>query len=92
MRIRSDCVNQIPGEYVEVARSEVDGDLDAASNRLNVEGVPHFSVMTTHMTKDPSPGHVYRILVPPDAVENAREIVSLVISGAFELRDDELPS
>jgi hypothetical protein len=91
VRISSDCVNQIPGEYVEVARSESDGDLDAASDRLNVEGIRHFSIMTLHLTKDPSPRHVYRILVPPDSVAEAREIISLVKSGAFELRDDELP-
>jgi hypothetical protein len=91
MKISSDCVNQIPSDCVEVARSEADGGLDAASGRLNVERIPHYSVMTTYVTKDPSPGHVYRILVPPDFVAAAREIISLVNAGAFELRDDEVP-
>src|SRR5437016_11711871 len=43
MRISSNYVNQITSDCVEVARSDV--DLDATSDRLNVERIPHFSVV-----------------------------------------------
>jgi hypothetical protein len=89
VRISPDLIDQIPANCVEVAHSKVEGDLDAASSRLHIEGVRHFSVMTTYVRGEEN--HVFRILVPPNCVEAAREIIELVNSGAFELRDDELP-
>jgi hypothetical protein len=79
---------QVPDGLVEVARSTSDGDLDAAAERLGIEGVAYFAVMTTYLSKSYSRRHVYRILVPPDTVTLAREIISLVNSGAFELPNE----
>ena len=89
MRISPDLIQQISADYVEVARSELEGDLDAASSRLRIEGIRHFSLITTSIRREEN--HVFRILVPPDRVEAAREIIELANSGAFQLREDELP-
>jgi hypothetical protein len=84
---------QVPDGLVEVARSKIDGDFDVAAARLDIEQIPYFSVMTTVMTTyvPYEAPHVHRILVPPAAVERAKEIIALAQSGAFELREDEDP-
>ena|ERR1700739_1212661 len=96
LALHSDMANyhsclQVPDGLVEVARSKVDGDLDVAAARLDIEQVPYFSVMTTYVPKSYEVPHVYRILVPPAAVDRAKEIIALAQSGAFELREDEDP-
>jgi hypothetical protein len=83
---------QVPDGLVEVARSASDGDLDAAAARLGIEGVPYFAVMTTYLPKSYSGSYVHRILVPPNSVARAKEIISLVNAGAFELPDDQDPN
>ena len=82
---------QVPDGLVEVARSKVDGDLDAAASRLSAERIPYFAVKGT-CVRGVGGNRIDRILVPPDAVEGAKEIISLVQSGAFELRDGECPT
>jgi hypothetical protein len=55
--------------YIKVARLQADGDLDAATMRLRIEGVPYFAVLTTELLRDSTPRHVFQILVSPDSEE-----------------------
>jgi len=81
-------LGQPPSNFVEVAHSEIDGDLDAAANRLEIESVPFFAVLTTYVPNSYSSRHVLSILVPPWAVDAAQEIIDLVRADAFDLGDD----
>ena len=82
---------QVPTGLVEVAQSKVDGDLEAAAARLRVEDIPYYAVYKTRFVREDRPRRIFKLLVPSQFAANAREIISLVNSGAFSLGDDEIP-
>jgi membrane associated rhomboid family serine protease len=87
---RESLLEQPAADFVEVARSKADGDLEAAAARLGAEGIPYRAVRSSRGFSEAAGTQILRLLVPSRFAADARQIISLVNSGAFSFGGDEV--
>lgn len=81
-----------PGELVEVARSQIVGNLQVLGARLDSEGIASWIVNENTNRMGPQFSNAAggaRLLVRAALADDAREIAALLDAGAFALREDE---
>jgi len=81
-----------PSELVEVARSQVNVELELLGARLGGEGIPSFIVNANSNRMGPPFSNAAggaRLLVASQYEKDAKQIVALVKAGAFTLRDSD---
>lgn len=82
-------------QLVEVARSQELGELEVLGARLKGEGIPVLIVNANTNRMGPQFANAAggaRLLVPAQFAADARQILALVRTGAFALREGEEPS
>jgi len=81
-----------PSELVEVARSQVNVELELLGARLSGEGIPSFHRQCEFESHGPPFSNAAggaRLLVASQYEKDAKQIVALVKAGAFTLRDSD---
>jgi len=81
-----------PSDLIEVARSQAFGELEVLAARLESEGIPPLIVNANSNRMGPpfsNSAGGSRLLVPSPFAKDAKEIVALLKSGAFILRDGD---